>query len=516
MVTRRRFLDMTLRGTAGLLLAGGCKPEEPVPLGAWGTPPEAALGSLVAEGRRPEGVLDLFLWGGFSPWESFYAVPENGHPDNGGPTAGQQWWMFQDGPWNIHDALDACDFGGRDLLQPFGTDALGRTVNLGPFVWPLRERPDILDRMRVVVMRHDQLPHQGACPLMLGGQLRGSDRLAGVAAHVERYWRERLDAPRAEPHSYVLYPDDRQIGLDNVEAASSIGQHQGSARPLSIRMRTDNRLSEQLARSSVRAPPSLVDDILRQQFHEYRERLRYDPRRPRLEAPALDGWGIARDTVSRSRDLARVLTPELLTLQAGGECGIDSELDRSKTGMHLATSLLTHPDAPARYVTAVDAGLVNYATCAPYDAHELHSAQLSVNTTHAMKTLVSLINSPGEVDPNKLDLDRHTVLITTEFGRSPMMQPGTEGGSNHWPAGYVTVAIGGFVGPEQAGVVGAIGDDGKAEQYFTPPELRAATMLGMGIWPFAVEAFRVGDMQQQENELEAAAYLKRSLLGYTT
>ena len=513
MVTRRRFLHLGLTGAAGLIT--GCRPSDLVATGAWGGTPEAALSTLVPEGRRPEGVLDLFLWGGFSPWESFYAVPENGHPDAGGPNAGEQWWLFQEGPWNIHDALDACEFSG-ELLQPFGTDALGRTVNLGPFVWPLRERTDILDRMRVIVMRHDQLPHQGACPLMLGGQLRGSTRLAGTAAHVERYFRERLTGVRPEPHSYVLYPADQQVGLDNVEAASAVGQHGGAARPLSIRLRADDLLSQQLDRRSLRAPPSLVDDMLRQQFRSYRERLRPGPNQDRLEASSLDAWGLARDTVARSRDLSAILTPELLAARSGSECGVESDFDRSLTGLGIATSLLTHPDKAARYVTAVDAGVVNYTTCAPYDAHDLHSAQLSVNTTHAMRTLAGLINTPGEGDPRKLDLDRHTVLITTEFGRSPWMQENTEGGTDHWPHGYVVVAIGGFVGPEQAGVVGAIGDDGRAVEYFTPAELRAASLLGMGIWPFGAEAFRVGDMQSQQNELDAAAYLKSALLGYAS
>ena len=514
MVGRRRFLHLGLQGAAGLLIGGGCTPQELVAAGAWGSTPDVALSTLVPEARRPDGVLDLFLWGGFSPWESFYVVPENGHPDNGGPTAGEQWWLFQDGEWNIHDALDACQLGGRELLQPFATDALGRRVSLGPFAWPFRDRPDILDRMRIIVMRHDQKPHQGACPLMLGGQLRGSSRLAGTAAHVERYFRERLVSPRAEPHSYVLYPDDPSVGSDNVDAASAVGLHGGAARPLSIRLVADNLLAQRLGRGSLRAPPSQVDALLRQQFAAFRERLRPGPNQARLDAPWLDDWGIARDTVARSPELAAILTPELLAARGGGACDVTAAFDQSLTGIDIATALLTHPDRPARYVTAVDAGVVNYTACAPYDAHDFHSAQLSVNTTHALAELAARINTPGEGDARKLDLDRHTVMITSEFGRSPWMQDNSQGGTDHWPFGYVVVAIGGFVGPEQAGVVGAIGDDGRAVEYFTPAELRAASLLGMGIWPFGPEAFRVGDMQGQEDELAAAAYLKGSLLGY--
>ena len=36
----------------------------------------------------------------------------------------------------------------------------------------------------------------------------------------------------------------------------------------------------------------------------------------------------------------------------------------------------------------------------------------------------------------------------------------------------------------------------------------------MGCWPFTEESYNVGDMQDAQSELEAAMYLRRTVLGY--
>ena len=140
------------------------------------------------------------------------------------------------------------------------------------------------------------------------------------------------------------------------------------------------------------------------------------------------------------------------------------------------------------------------------------------NLMHLSRRLAAIINEPGEDDPAKLDLDRHFVLLNTEFGRAPMPEitPANPGGrgTNHWPWGYVVVGFGGFVDEDRAGVVGAIGENGRAISSVTPTEHRAAMLLAMGVWPFSSESFAVGDVRGAGSELEAAMKLRTEILGH--
>lgn len=508
--SRRSFLQTAGRAGLSLPLLGlGCTPDvAPTTAAPWGATPADSLEALLPAALRPEATLELFLWGGLSPWESFYVVPEHGDPAAGGAYAGQQWWMFQEGAHRLADALADCDTAGVQGLQPFGLDSDGRQVHLGPLAWPLRLRPDLLARMRVYVLRHDQLPHQGASPIALGGHNRGSARLAGQAAHVERFFGDR-QAVRSAPNAYVLYPDDEQTAIDNVEAASAIGLHRAGARPLSVRLRGDDFLHGQLLRPSVAGRQQAVDAALLHYHRRWIDSLTVGG--STLDAPALQDWRAARDVLGRADALADVLTPEVLASLPGAACGESVDASPSALGHRLAAHLLT---TGARHVTLVDAGLLNWGEDAPHDTHHLHIEQATVNVPHALSNLTAIINEPGEDDPAKLDLDRHQVLITTEFGRSPYFQPDTDGGTDHWPHGYVVVALGGAVDAERAGIVGAIGESGYATGGVTPQEFRAAQLLALGIWPFNNEAFAVGDVRGGSTELDAAMFLRRQVLGH--
>jgi hypothetical protein len=164
--SRRSFLR---RGAGALTAAGlgvGC--TEPTPVagpgnGPWGSPADATQAeALLPSGTAPEGVLELFLWGGVNALDTFHVIPEHGDPAAGGQYAGQGWWVYQDGPNGIPAVFDRCGGGDRPLLQPWRNDSAGRQVHLGPFIYPFRERADLLARTRSMVMRHDAAPHQVA------------------------------------------------------------------------------------------------------------------------------------------------------------------------------------------------------------------------------------------------------------------------------------------------------------------------------------------------------------------
>ena len=207
-VLRRDFLRRLGQGSVATAL--GCRQEEDLLLSpnGWGIPaPHQAFTQLPAE-VIPDGVLELFLVGGLNPWDTFYVVPEHGAPSKGGPYAGQQWWTFQESTENsVPTLFDQCGGGSRDLTEPWATDANGKTVHLGPFIYPLRDRPDILSRMRVIVTAHSCEPHDLAAPYVLNGAPPGSARFAATGSHVERFRRSSSPIAKSTPYSYVLYSE---------------------------------------------------------------------------------------------------------------------------------------------------------------------------------------------------------------------------------------------------------------------------------------------------------------------
>jgi hypothetical protein len=509
--TRRSFLRAGGLALSGSLIGcGGSVPTEVSRVGAWGgTASDRQTAALLEAARRPEGILDFYLFGGISPWDTFYVVPSLNDPAAGGPYAGRGWWLFQGGDVNIPDRFaQACGGAGRPLAQDFGLDAAGRQVQLGPWLLPLRDRPDVLERMRVMVMRHDQVPHQGGNPLSLCGHRFGSPRMAGTAAHVQRFFQDR--APRDVPHAHVLLPRNRDAEVNNADAAAAIGLHPASASPLTIWLGYGSELGELLRRGPVEGRTEDYDALLDVWSRQEGARLTSADGVP-LRAPTFDDYRTARSTIAAHRTLADLLPDERMRLQTGAACGDESTEDYTTTGLGLATRLLLDPTNPAKYVVSVDGGLFPATGGAAYDTHSLHVLESSRNVTHAMRRLVERINEPGEDDPTKLDLDRHTVLITTEFGRSPFSE-GSDG-TDHWPMGYVQAVIGSLVPPGSAGVVGSIGPDGYAEDYVTPEEFRASLLLAQGIWPFQPEAFAVGDVREGSTEEEAARYLRERVLG---
>src|SRR5690606_3113969 len=105
---------------------------------------------------------------------------------------------------------------------------------------------DLVDRMRIIVQKHDLEPHEAAVPQALTGQPLGRPSAAGLGSHIQRYFGERAAAGRAAPHSYIFAVGG--IAGDNVSAAAATGFHPGSARPLSINITNVDGFSDLLAR----------------------------------------------------------------------------------------------------------------------------------------------------------------------------------------------------------------------------------------------------------------------------
>ncbi|MFT5430558.1 MAG: hypothetical protein ACI9OJ_001233 [Myxococcota bacterium] len=472
----------------------------------WGTPPESVANLLPQ--TTPDGVLEVFLMGGLNPWDTFYAVPEHGAPDGDPRYRNTQWHTFQEGENNVASTYrDLCG-GTGDLLSPFAPDALGRMVNFGPWLYEFRDRPDILNRTRVFVMQHGFEPHEVASPYALTGHPRGEQRMAATGAHIQRHFSE-LHGYRPEPYAYTIFSGDSEIEAQfDINSASASGLHPASARPLALRLAEDSeRLAQQLRRESMGGYASQSDALINQYLSRYRSQLLVGSSGLHHHASDLDDLVAARRTMADGAAIAHLLPPEILKPQLGSVvCQSQSGLDTTFMGLRLAAHLLTNPTARARYVNYVDSGLIN-ATGAGYDTHDFHVVESSRNLVHLTRNLKFWINDKDENHPQKLDLDRHMVLLTTEFGRTPSPEFGKPKGLDHWPLGYVVVAIGGPITEDHKGVIGSIGPDGIAETGSTPSEMRAATLMAQGIWPFSNQSFAVGDIRNATTEANAASML---------
>lgn len=466
---------------------------------------------MLPAARRPEGVLELFFFGGLNPWDTFWVMPEDGLPQEGVPNSGRMWWSFQSGPSHptIPEFLPRCGIHDFPLLEPFATDSAGRLVHLGPFVHGLRMRPDIVDRMRIVVLSHEQAPHQTAVPLAACGHRFGSPRMASTAAHVQRFFQERV--PRAAPYAYGLFPDLYDVDDFNGESIVARGLHPGLARPLGIRLGALPGFDQQAARARLLRDPSAHDEALQWYARRLDEQLRGEGHAERVRNRFLDDWAAARTSMA-SADLLRTLFPPGIQLARGAErCDFVSASDQTSHGLDVAVRLLANPEHPARWVTSLDGGIARASAGMAYDTHALHVEEGGRNVLHAMASLADRINTPGEGDPNKLDLDRHMVVLSTEFGRSPHIQ--FDNGLDHWPGGYVHVLLGGPIQGGGRGIAGAIGAEGLATDSISPAEFRTACLLGLGIWPFAPEAFTGGDLDHGEDEIESARWLRDRVFG---
>ena len=473
---------------------------------SWGEAPDStAAGLLLPEGIRAEKVLELFLYGGLGPFESFYVVEEYGRPED--PRfPNEQWYLFA----NKHAQYTGlCNVDDPTLL-PFATDALGMSVKLGPWLAPLRARPDMLARMRILVQRHDLEPHEAAIPLALSGMRLGSSRMCGLGAHAQHYHLDRDTTGRRVPFSYVLYPDT-EIATDNLRAASAVGLHPGSSRPLDLRITAESTLPSQLSRAILGDRRDAYDALLA--HYALAAKTRYTADNTLVRSRGLSDHAFALESLQNADALRDLFPEEVLANQSKLLCGARGDTDTTAMGLTMAAHLLTHPVAPARYVNVVDGGLVPATGGGGYDTHTDHLRDQARNLLATMQSLVAIVNEPGEGDPAKIDLDETLIVLNTEFGRTPTVQSGSGNGTNHHPYGYVTVLIGGPIGEDQAGIVGAIGPDAYADRYVTPIESRAAVLAAMGIYPFTQESFAIGDLREQSVEKDGLAWLNEIVLG---
>lgn len=454
------------------------------------------VGSRTSSGLFPgttaQSVLELFMVGGMGQFESFYVRPDHGLPDDP-DHPGEQWHLFADRHAEVF--TQQCGLPEARWLAPFALDHDGQQVHLGPLVDALRARPDMLARTRVLVRRHHHPIHALATPLALTGRAFGDPRATGLGAHVARHLLER-DGQTA-PASFVIGQDFRLVEVA-ARPATATGGHTTSVRPIYFAVQPDRQILDKLARQTIGDHAEAFDALVA--FYGQRARARYPLRAPRLDNHLAD---LAQ--VTRAPELAALLDPADFAAFQGEFCSLAGP-DPVSPALRAAVGLLRAPTV--RHVTVLNTALTDET----WDSHVDHITTQSRAWQASLAALAAQVNAPGEADPTKLDLDRTMVVINTEFGRTPYRQ--ATAGTNHWPDGYVSVLIGGAITPDQAGVFGAIGSDGRATHAASPAEERAAILAAMGIYPFETEAFDPSEVQALSTGDDALAYLTREVLGW--
>ena len=472
---------------------------------AFGAVPDVT--AMLPQEHQVESVLEILLLGGVSQYESFFCVPEFGN-DVTNPT---QWYAFL-GSGDVQAALDECEFDGdTPLLQPFGEDAEGRTVHLGPFTMPLRTRPDLLARLRSVFVTHDFAPHEVAIPMALTGRSPANPGMASLGAHVQRYFAEREGANGRAPFAYVLLPPST-IQQELARAAMSTGFHSGSARPLSLRIGSS---SEDTAALLTRPGVPLVrrtahDEFVAANIERYQSRLAWRGGGGPLRAPRLEEFLASSNAVANSQALQGILEASFFDPLVGSSCG-SSAVNATAMSLRLAAHLLKHDTQPARYVCVVDGGFGSQSDAGGYDSHEQNSVVQARNLRSTLESLASIINGPEENDKSKLDLDKTLIILNTEFGRTPDRQGNK--GRGHWPSAFPVVMLGGPVAGDGAGIYGAHGADARPILAMSPVTHRIAALLALGIWPFEPEAYNVGDVENLTLESQVIAIAAEQAFG---
>ncbi len=525
---RRDFLKAAAVGGAAAATVGTkVRRASAVPLFGDVLPDNASL--MLPKANQATSILECFMYGGVTPWEGFYCVPEYG--------AGGTWHKAY--PTDFANAAQACGYDTNNMFTPFANDSEGRQIYLSPYLRPLIARTDITNRMRVVVNRHTLEPHEAAIPLTMSGKTLGSPSLASLGSHVARYFVDHdVDNQHPSPFAYGFSISNSFVPTDNILTMLATGLHPGSARPLHIKINDASRLATLLNRTPIGSldDRARYDALLAAYTQQYQGRLKFGGSGDTLRAPRLGELTAAVSALSHASDIQALLSSDYLVkfgnsacftrtgAQTVGSSGFDPLtpfVNPTGTGnypgmsLKMATHLLTHPQFPAKHCMVIDTGLKEADGGGGYDTHHETPFTQAHNLNNFFSSLLPLVNAPGETDPNKIDLNKTMIILNMEFGRTPGLQRATDTGRNHWPYGYTQIYIGGPITSAQKGVYGVIPESGQASTFTTPTENRIAALLAMGIWPFDQASFSSANVQDSSSEANAVKSVLSRVLGYT-
>lgn len=365
-------------------------------------------------------VLELFLYGGLAPWDTFYAI------DNAAMRTADD---------AIRERLVGCTSAApaaRDFAVSGST-----TVRWGMV---LEDLFPYLDQARVVVHRHGAPVHNVGVPYGLTGFNMGHPRQAGLGAAIMRRFREGRGTSEV-PRAYTFAKTTGFSSSENVPSISSFGAHGMLNRPVYLESRTGFAFGD-----FTRTLHEPKDPYLGALRRRYAEPLTVGGVRAR--SPALDILETVYNYQENASSMQGILSARsgAVAPQRCGSPAFGDDAFVSGEALNIACHLLStnHPDdgAPiAAYAGIVDCGVRDIQGTG-YDAHYLatdpnHLDSLTVNLRSTLKLLRDRIDGVGGVAP--LDLTKTLVVISTEFGRS--FADGSR--YDHFSEGFCSLLFGG-------------------------------------------------------------------------
>ncbi|WP_437913829.1 DUF1501 domain-containing protein [Sorangium sp. So ce302] len=468
MITRRKLLT-----GAGALAAAAALPREP----AWADGPsgeEWAPYPNVATWGGPKKILEIFLYGGLSPWETFH-VEQRGEVYSGG----------------LLDAFNETSISGCG-----GSGNGTNSQTKGGMLWspatsPLWSRPDLLARTRVVTMTHEFTAHPVAIPYALTGRRFGDSRAASLGAAMKRRYPEQHTSYVLMPPSSRFFPGDASA----FDAWLAVGMHGSATRPVIVPMSAAaSDMAAWAARSNV-VPGS---DALNQVYAGL-----YEAGLDGSRSRGFDAYAAALDSLPGSPDLEPVFNSSLRTEgptavhcstnspSPGGPPG-GSPLNTTKASLDMAAWLFNTKDT--RYVGMVDVGL-GTDTGAAYDGHG-HTAGVTFGNLYNLLKELSRVTSLTTPASGRISIDDTLIILNTEFGRT--IGPDLPAGRNHYGRGYVVVLLGGPIQPTVSGEPRRIGSfdwmTGSPLGSYTAANLACVALTAAGIDPHVTDNFAVGEL----------------------
>jgi hypothetical protein len=440
-IDRRQFLRTAVLGAA----AAGVGLAIPRPLRADGALLKSP-GVLALGGGAGPRILEIYCHGGMCQWENFWLRPD----------------LADQHKWGEYTELEWACAGSPmpDAVTEFGDDALGQAVYWGPATAPLWTSK-ILNRTRMVTVSHGFDPHEIALSQAITGRASAGPKRAGLGAAIQAHW--MAQSPRALPYSYVLSSDD--IGHFSYAAsyATSTGAHGGAARPLHIKVGS-TALKEQLLRSGITPSSNALLDYYRNQF---RARMRFQGSGKPVRSAGYEAYENAAGALGIAPQLDGLLSQSLLEVEAEEICvppsaPLETFPNSTRTSLRLAAHLLEAGDA--RHACVFDRGVLRApgGVGAGYDAHTGEALPVTAtnvfNLCREIRALVDAQSGP------RIDLNQTLIVIQTEFSRTAPGADSEATGTNHFPAGMVSILIGAGIG--QRAISGALGDAYVCENEF--------------------------------------------------
>ena len=484
LISRRRLL--TASAAAGVTLwlpryARGQLAGDPwnsLPEGVWDARP------------RKYKILEIFLTGGLSPWETFY-VDQPGTVDSSDPAVADNWR----GSYPFIEGLsDACKPLSGEESRLFAR-VNGNDVHFGFPTADLWTAPDgetpLVDRTRVVVVRHNLAPHEGGTPIALTGLRPGSPRLAGLGTPIDRHSRQNTEGTigRLAPAAYVIEPATYNSEMDSFV---EVGRHGAAFRPPRLGLTSGGGLVAALERRRVdeAGPYGGLISAYRNAFSSSITDARDEVR---LRSKQFDFFSSSINALSFGPGLREVLDsipPTVVNTDCTGSSALFAPTPLLEQSLDLALELFSLDENPAAYVGIGE-------DFDAYDGHRQNLARVAIKVPH----LLGLLYKKAFVD-RTLNLDETLIVLNTEFGRTPTWQAATPDRRNHHPEGTINVLIGGPIGPPgsgapgRPGIAGAMDERGYAESgdSIQPADVRAGLLMAAGVNPIHDDIFSIGDL----------------------